>query len=360
MKLNIFNSLIGLCVATEALSCSNDQVIDDLRPAGGNDSDMISFMVADDYTRGGSFGNRPGSSTRATVTSTDNIYTMGSAFAIYGDMSDSSKSIVLFNGDDVTYDSSNQWTYSNPRYWFANYEYSFVAIHPKTIPGLKDLKYENNRLAFSYTLPSNYSEATDILIAGHRRYYDASPSDPASVELSFGHIMTRLNFVAYVDKSSQNADVEINKITIKGIASVASYTVRPTSIQPGSTETSDFDEAFWTTPTSAITLSKTPSQKNVTSGVKDGMKTITLFPDSDPLFVIPQTVTGDMIVEIIYTLNGKEDTFEAYLNSTTIEKWDAGRSYAYSFTVKDDGSILFAAPTVEKWEDYEGGQYIIQ
>ncbi|MDE6480516.1 MAG: fimbrillin family protein [Muribaculaceae bacterium] len=367
MKLNKFNSLIGLCVATVAVSCS-DALVDDVNryPVGGEETDMISFIVADDYTRGGSFGNRPGLSTRGSVTTSDNIYTEGNAFAIYGDMTDSSKSIVLFNGDDVTYDNSNQWTYSNPRYWFADYEYSFVAMYPKTIPGLKDLNYENNRLAFSYTLPSNYSDATDILIAGHRRYYDSSSSDPTSVELSFGHIMTRLNFVAKIDAIAKDLGIEIKKISIKGVASNATYEVLPADIKTGFSETSDFSVAAWK-------ISQTPGRKSlakeiVTSQIEintkeDGSKEILLFPSSDPLLVVPQSVTSDIIVELTYSQTGKNDqTVEGRLRTAASAhgyQWAQGRSYTYTFNLGVEDFILFDKPVVEAWDEDEGGKYIV-
>ncbi|MDE7349936.1 MAG: fimbrillin family protein [Muribaculaceae bacterium] len=341
------------------MSCSNDQVIDDPRPAGGNDSDMISFMVADDYTRGGSFGNRPGSSTRgAAVTTRDNIY--NNTFAVFGDMTslDSSydvKNLVIFNGDEVKHDGT-QWAYSNPRYWFTNYEYSFVALYPKTFTGLAaDLSYENNRLAFSYTLPSDYTQATDILIAGHRRKAATSNVDK-KVELGFGHIMSRLNFVAKVEYTGQNSGIEIKSITIKGIASKGTYTALPATISTGYSETSDFAEAAWT-----ISTSEKIAYTKDTSKIPEVDKSFSLFPSTDPLFVIPQEVTGDLVVEITYSVNGKdEDPIEGYLDSALITEWIPGRAYTYSFTIKDNESIIFDAPTVQEWTDYEGGQYIIE
>ena len=164
MRLNIFKSLFGLCVASMAVSCSNDQVIDDLPPAGGNDSDMISFMVADNNTRGGSFGNRPGLSTRASITTTDNIEQK--SFAVYGDMKaldSSNNSIVIFNGDEVKHDGI-EWKYSNLRYWFANYDYSFTALYPYTEnkAAIQNLKYTDNSLSFTYS-PSTYTDYLAII-----------------------------------------------------------------------------------------------------------------------------------------------------------------------------------------------------
>ena len=100
---------MGLCVATAAVSCSNE-LVDENQLSVGSESDMISFVVADNNTRGGSFGNRPGSSTRASITTTDNIEQ--NSFAVYGDMKalDSSNNpIIIFNGDEVSHNGS-KWT----------------------------------------------------------------------------------------------------------------------------------------------------------------------------------------------------------------------------------------------------------
>lgn len=358
--------LMGVCVATASVSCSNELVDDGLRPVGGNDSEGISFVVADDYTRGGSFGNRPGLSTRASVTTTDNIKNPNIPFAVYGDMTleSSTDQIVLFNGDDVNYDAAkNVWAYSNLRYWLLDREYSFVALYPKTFDGLgSDLKYESNRLAFTYTLPSDYTRATDILIAGHRRQATTSNMD-RKVELSFGHIMSRLNFVAKIESSALNSGIEIKNITIKGVASEGSYSVLPATINNGFTETSDFSTAAWTVTANAVRkdFTKNTDTDNTKTTLENSVTNISLFPENDPLFVIPQEVTSDLVVEISYSRNGKDEgPISGRLDSAVIDKWITGRAYTYSFTIKDNESITFEAPTVQDWIDYEGGQYIIE
>ncbi|MDE6291945.1 MAG: fimbrillin family protein [Muribaculaceae bacterium] len=361
MRLKVTHMLMGVCVAAASVSCSNELVDDGLRPAGDNDSEGISFVVADNNTRGGYVWDPPGASTRASVTTTDNIKNPNKPFAVYGDMTveSSDDRVVIFNGEAVNYDAAkNIWSYTNPRYWFTDHEFSFVALYPKSFVGLgSDLNYDNNRLAFTYTLPSDYTQATDILIAGHRRIATTSNVEQM-VELNFGHIMSRLNFVAKVESSAQNSGIQINSITIKGIAKEGSYNALPATISTGFTETPDFAEAAWTvSPTSPkIGYSKDTSKITLTAD-----KSYTLFPATDPLFVIPQKVTSDLVVEISYSYNGKAQApIEGYLDSAVIDEWLAGKSYTYSFTIKDNESIVFDSPTVQDWIDYEGGQYIIE
>ncbi|MDE7347528.1 MAG: fimbrillin family protein [Muribaculaceae bacterium] len=362
MRLNIFNSLMGLCVATAAVSCSNEVVDENCLPVG-SESDMISFVVADDNTRGGSFGNRPGSSTRGSVTTSESM--KKNPFAVYGDMTnlDSSNPITLFFKEPVSYNNS-KWTYANTRYWFPNYEYSFLAIHPSTaIPSegstngeITNFDYKGDAsVSFDYTSPSDYSQATDILIAGHRRKYTAS-TDDKTVVLSFGHIMSRLNFVANLE----NSNIEVTGITIEGIVSKAKYSVRPEIISSGNTETSDLTGTLWSEHSGSTNISKNKNFLPTTDS--QGKLFISLFPDNDPLIVIPQKVTEKLKVVVTYNIGGqKDETIEGYLDSALLGSWMAGKLYTYTFTLKATNNefIIFSQPDIEEWKEADGSSYII-
>ena len=292
-----------------------------------------------------------------------------SAFAVYGDMSnlDSSNPIVIFNGTEVEdSDQDDKWTYSDVRYWFPDREFSFVALYPKTFAGLSNLKYESNRLAFTYTLPSNYSDASDIMIAGHRRIATASNMGNM-VELSFGHIMSRLNFVAKIDPIAKDLGIEIKKITIKGVASKASFSVIPANIQTGFYETSDLTltNPVWTisqTP-GRISLNKVPDETTIETYNEESTICKSLFPMKDALFVIPQGVSSDITVELTYSQKNKGDTtIEGRLRSAASAHgymWAPGRSYTYTFTLGVDDFIIFDKPDVSAWDEDEGGNYIV-
>lgn len=354
---------MGVCVAAASVSCSNELVDDGLRPVGGNDSDGISFVVADNNTRGGSFGNRPGLSTRASVTTTDNMYK--SAFAIYGDMSnlDSSNQIVIFNGTEVEdFDQDDKWTYSDVRYWFPDREFSFTAIHPAKVVGSNELPkidYNDGSMSFDYTLPSDH-QATDILVAGHRRKYTAGYSTDF-VELNFGHIMTRINFVANIDKNSK---IEIKSITIRNIASEASYSVKPAEIMPGASSTSDLAGSAWSTPTVPVMISKVAETNKIEMSVNNstGIMSVSLFPEKDALILIPQDVSDNMIVEVTYSTGGTDiEKIEGNLSTvSSVKSWAAGKLYTYSFTIEDNNDyIVFSKPNVEDWKEASGASYII-
>ncbi len=351
---------MGLCVAAAAVSCSNELVDSDFNHVGSEETDMISFVVADDLTRGGSFGNRPGTSTRGAVSKPEDINT----FAVYGTFNNSSNNRVLFNGTEVSQGNDGKWTYGKKQYWSEG-EYSFLAIYPHTDPAttpLSNVDYssDSNSLSFQYTLPTDYKNATDILIAGHKRKY-ADASDADVVKLYFSHIMSRINFVAKIDPAIRNTEIKIKNITLKGVASKASCTVGLAEILPGSKQTSDLAGLTWT-------VSQTPQRiqfskdTDATLNSANKIYSAELFPVDDQLLVIPQTVTSDILVEMTYSRNGKETTIQGRMRSASYAhgySWSAGRSYTYSFTLGVDDYIIFDTPAVDVWDEDEGGNYIV-
>lgn len=347
--------LMGVCVAAAWVSCSNELVDDGLRPAGGNDSGGISFVVADDYTRGGSFGNRPGSSTRATVTTTDNIEQK--SFTVYGDMTalDSSKSILIFNGEEVSHNGS-QWTYSNIRYWFSNYEYSFTAAHPKLEDkaAIQNLKYTDNSLSFTYS-PSTYSDGIDIMTATHRRNSNVAITP---VNFEFHHILSRINFKAEVDNTAVN-DIVITHLALVNVPTKAAYSIKAAST---GSNTNDYTEEWsdFLDKDANCTLFEMTDEITIPKGT-----TKEFFPVENALMIIPQEVPEDVELQITYTTkgSGKSTTASTPLRNLTITAhngvWEMGKAYTYSFTLGDNESIIFNVPTVQNWNEAEGGNYVI-
>ena len=356
MRLKVTHMLMGVCVATASVSCSNELVDDGLRPVGGNDSEGISFVVADDYTRGGSFENRPGLSTRATVTTTDNI--KKKSFAVYGDMKplDSSNNpIVIFNGDEVSHDGS-EWKYSNTRYWFSNYDYSFAAVHPKldNKAAIQNLKYTDNSLSFTYS-PSTYSDGIDIMTATHRRNSNTAVTP---VNFEFHHILSRINFKAKVDNTAVN-DIIITHLALVNVPAKADYSITAAST---GTNTNDYTEK-WSDFLDKDTnnpLFEFSDEITIAKGT-----TKEFFPMEDALMIIPQEVPDDVELQITYTTknSGKSTTASTKLKNLTITAhngvWEMGKAYTYSFTLGDNESIIFNVPTVQDWNEAEGGNYVI-
>lgn len=294
--------------------------------------------------------------TRSTLVTNSSL----SSFSVYGNMvSSSSPSTpsIVFNGVSVT-KTDDTWEYDNVQYWFPGRTYSFAAIHLPSDENISNLTYSDDKLTFNYTAPDDYTKSTDILTAGHRRVYYYSTSSPVTpVAFNFDHIMSRVNFVANVESS---ASVTINQIKLIGLVSSASYSLQPAPLVAGSKQTSDLAGPSWTFP-------QNPTRKTITkifNSQISGGSSLVLFPaDQDPLIVIPQSVSNDIIVELTYTTgDGSQSVATGRLRNSTSSHnytWKAGQSYTYSFTLGADEYLLFDKPVAEAWNEGPGGSYYI-
>lgn len=302
-------------------------------------------------------------SSRASLVTKTNI--TDNDFSVFGDMVKSATPTatprIVFDATEVSY-TDGQWKYANTEYWFPDYTYSFVALYPAynqddENSNVTNLTYENNRLAFTYTQPADYKQATDILTATHRRRYQAG--NPHSVAFNFDHTMARLNFTAIVDQTIA-AGMVIDRFSLTNIRTQATYEITPAALGT-LTETDDYVGGSWTLTDQKGTLFDiTP---NVTI---EKAESHNFFPaDSDPLIIIPQAVPNDMVVEISYHRANSSTiiTATASLFNVAIGAhggvWQPGKSYSYSFTLGATEYIVFNAPTVQSWNEAEGGNYVI-
>ncbi|MDE6377701.1 MAG: fimbrillin family protein [Duncaniella sp.] len=303
---------------------------------------------------------------RASVITNDNI--KGNPFAVWGDMVltdkvGTSTPSVLFNGTPVSYKGSGAeaaWQYDDLQYWFPSHSYSFVALCPI---GAVDATYANSGISFSYNYPESYQDVKDVLVATHRRDYQFGKGQ-STVGLNFRHVFSRINFVANFDDSSPNtSSVTINHITLRGVGVDGNFAITPASISTGSM-TDDAAEAsasLWSTPTTTGTIFD--RSVNITLD-KDNNRYEFFNVNTDPLIVIPQTLTGEVEVEITYTpSNQASKTVTSYLLPTAVAAhggmWLPGQSYTYSFTVGADEIIIFNTPVTGDWNQSEGANFII-
>lgn len=296
---------------------------------------------------------------RSSLTTAETI--KNSSFAVYGDMVSSSNPsatpVVVFDGTEVKY-ADGAWSYTNPQYWFPGQTYSFVALHPANPAGIEAPEYENNSLNFTYTSPTNYTEAVDILTAAHRRQYQ--PGNPHAVAFGFGHIFARLNFVAKIDPAlGEGNTVTISRLALRNVSTKATYSIKPAAIS-GGTQTDDFTGAWSDFSEPTGTLFETNNNVTVNSGDQ-----VEIFPIDNPLLVIPQNLSQDIRVEITYSQSGTDAnprTAEANIFAPSLIHngvWLAGQTYTYTFTLDNSGYITFNNPTVQDWNEAEGANYVV-
>ncbi len=291
---------------------------------------------------------------RADVTGSDNITAY--PFAVYSDMismdrTTDSSFITVHDATEVSYNTSDrQWSYNDTRYWFPGFQYSFVAFHPAGTQWLSDIIYSNNRLKFTYTQPSDYEAASDLLISAHRRDYAGGSAE--TVRFNFTHILTNVNMlVAYKCFTSGPSSITIDNLILRNIPIESTYSIKPSPLTGDSKMTSDWvnDEGSlkgWTVNNRGSLKIEFPAGAPRIIQANKGASR--LFSNSDALLLLPNPDDPDFPVklELNYTTNtGQKETV-----STIIPRgWNPRTNLTLSLEIAN-GLVQFSV-SVEDWED---------
>lgn len=290
---------------------------------------------------------------RASITNNDNFKLQ--SFRVFGDMkpvgSTSSSSIVVFNGDEVKYNSSaNSWEYSNIQYWFPKHEYSFVAVHPATVLSEAAApQYAGSRLSFTYTLPSDNKNATDILIATHRREcgeYEHKTTEP--VRFKFSHILSLLSIVLSLNDNLMGEDkFLLHKLELAGFNNKATFNIAPASLQANSQTDDCVVEVTNQTDENKLTF-----EFDTPVIVTNNGEAVSFFNGDDALIMLPQTFAADSNAQLIltYTISGDTTERQATLPLRNMT-WESGKSYVYKIKLAIDKQELKMETSITDWTE---------
>ncbi len=291
---------------------------------------------------------------RTGVTGNDNLTAY--PFAVYSDMTNldpatESAFIPVMDATRVSYDSSSdQWGYDDTQYWFPGFQYSFVACHPADNQYVTEVEYASNKLEFTYTQPTDYKSASDLLIATHRRDYAGGTASPVS--FSFSHILTNVNMlVSYKGSSSGPTSITIDDITFKNIPLEAKYSIEPAPVTGLSNMTSDWVHGEgslqgWNITNKGNLTIKFPSDAPRT--IQANTEGSLLFSSSDALLLLPNPDDPDLQVqlELNYTTNrGEKETVKALVP----KGWNPGASVTLALRIAN-GLVQFSV-SIEDWKD---------
>ena len=310
-----------------------------------------------------------GSGSRSAVTTTSNL--TGKAFAVYGDMkpidatADASSTIV-FNKEQVAFQSnSKSWKYGRSIYWFPSHQHSFVALHPfeaigTTVAGkttVTNVRYQDGTLSFSYTHPDDYKNASDVLVATHRRDYVpelGKKADP--VNFTFEHTMAVLDIVAkYTEPlvyGNQNNRIEIQEVILENINVSGNYSIRPDDLTEGKDRTSTHDTTGkWTDLKSGSRSFKGTSYNGLvnTENRTDVIPYRRLYSNSDEFIVLPKE-KGDVKMTVRFDLYVNMTKAAEHTLSTVFEdaEWKAGQKIRYEL-IFTAGEILQGGTKIEDY-----------
>ena len=314
-----------------------------------------------------------GKETRSAVTTTSNL--TGKAFAVYGDMkpfaaAEESSSTLVFNKEQVAY-TSGSWKYGRSIYWFPSHQHSFVALHPFEAIGttaagkttVTNVRYEDGTLSFSYTHPDDYKNASDVLVATHRRDYVpelGKKADP--VNFTFEHTMAVLDIVAkYTEPlvyGNQNNRIEIQEVILDSINVSGNYSIRPDDLTQGTDRTSTHDATGkWTDLKSGSRSFKGSRYSNINDAIVNTYENPNnipyrrLYSNSDEFIVLPKE-KGDVKMTVKFDLYVNMTKAAEHTLSTVFKdaEWTAGQKIRYEL-IFTAGEILQGGTKIEDYRE---------
>ena len=316
-----------------------------------------------------------GRETRSVVTTTSNL--TGKAFAVYGDMKPFAaaaevSSTLVFNKEQVAY-TSGSWKYGRSIYWFPSHQHSFVALHPFEAIGttaggkttVTNIRYEDGTLSFSYTHPDDYKNASDVLVATHRRDYVpelGKKADP--VNFTFEHTMAVLDIVAkYTEPlvyGNQNNRIEIQEVILENVNVSGNYSIRPDDLTEGNDRTSTHDDTGkWTDLKSGSRSFKGSRYSNINDAIVNTYQNPNnipfrrLYSNSDDFIVLPKE-KGDVKMTVKFDLYVNMTKVAEHTLSTVFEdaEWKAGQKIRYEL-IFSVGEILQGGTYVEEYRNVD-------
>lgn len=302
-------SLLG--TALLLLSCTKTEV----RQADG--SDAITFTNI---------------GTKAPVESKDDI----KSFSVWGWYADAAGNPSVVFDNTKVYEKDAAWTYDGLQFWQSGKTYDFYALYPDTATlttpdqsGKKAAESAAYDAAGNLTVTGfDSTKGHDLMTASNIGL--SGTNHPQSVAFTFSHELALVSFVG----QSEGSNAQIISIKFSGVKNIGNYNA---SLSPEWTVSGNhvYEEA-------SFELPSVPTD---------------IFGE---IMVIPQSVNDDYKLTIEYEYKGIEGTSQKKEISLpdSVTKWEAGKSYRYTFTIVGD-YILFSTPEVNAWSESSGGIIIV-
>lgn len=239
----------------------------------------------------------------------------------------------VFNGESVIY-KDGFWDYGTPKYWVLDKIYNFYALYPASLgTSNSDGSFTINNYNLKDNSEKEVANRTDLIKAS---VLNMDSNNPTTVNLNFTHMLTQVEVCGKIEDGAGN--VSVNNVKIYGIPNKANYT--------------DIESTWNTTELSTST--------NVFYSKESDIPLSTTSTDvfGGALWVAP-LLTNQCVISITYTQNNTTKTKDIYPLAYTSGGWQAGQKYRYTFTVIDDGTILFDTPKITPWLNANGSIIII-
>lgn len=258
-------------------------------------------------------------------------------FSVWGGFSGSN----VFDGTIVSYQSGG-WRYSEPKMWTKN-TYGFHAVYPDVNEGAYTSVLTNTDYSQFTINGFDTTSQQDLLYANSLGIDGNNP--PASVNLTFGHILTKVSIKLLKHDDNANDEVIATSVYLYGMYTQGDYI--------NTSGTGEWSGLSNSTQMGINNLSETLTTSTPAELFKDYL-------------MIPQTFSNDHTVYLVvnYTFKQYGSTGDANtkvliapLPYSTI--WETNSDIVYTATIHVDHNIEFATPVVEEWGTEQAGGTII-
>ena len=301
----IFRTTYLALLLIAGLSCNNDPMPD--APKGKY---PILFRCSDE--------------TRAVAT-VDSMKEDTDGFDVYAYIEASTGAKVNFAKNVIWDKDQLMWLYDDIEYWVVGAKYWFKAVYPHDIHNIAKVDNTNTTQAVTiegYEISNQY----DILVAETDRggmlvtEQNQAPASGSEVSLQFQHLLANVTIKVLSELATP---VEVERIELRNIASKGDYN-GSWNIANYSSRTFGID--------SDITLNKAESETDYTDITSGG------------IIVVPEQINGTQKLYI-------KTTFKEYeISFPTTHRWDSGKKYTYTLTIKQE-YIEFNEPKVDIWDE---------
>lgn len=296
-----------------------------------------------------------GSRTNSVPMTNDN-FTKFFVYGSYHAQNQELNKVTVFNGEDVTKQTSGAWTYNTLRYWLKDNIYQFYA-------------YSNGNAAFAEGEGrANFGDGVlnlaDVYVdEEHQKDLIFAKSDPIpaketgndKVAFDFEHILSKLN-VKFVNNYPADYTLEISNVKLANFRNFSKYNGTTQSWDTPvrkPTETSVHElPLYFVAAEGSTTLRQTVTLKN--------SETVTGTSDfTEWGYVLPFAYQSKNI-DILFDLKVTNPLGEEIVAKTIKGQWQPIwlKGTAYAYTVKLTGGETGLQPiefTVNAWEDEDDG-----
>ncbi len=247
-------------------------------------------------------------------------FTTNDAFTVWGGYDNDATNV--FNGETVTNNGGNNWSYTGTRYWVSGKTYNFYAIYPT---GYGTCSQTGTLTIHKFDTSTNKGDqAIDLMTA---EALGRSGSNPAPVPFTFRHELARVQVVAQCDPGVSASDIQT---TFSG------FRTKGTLIRNATTTSwNDLDGVG----------SFTGNIASLSSNSEES-----LYGD---MLLIPQDINNEVQLSVSLK-RGNTPLSGTFSLSDASQSWEAGQTYRYTIRIEVD-AITFSNFTVDKWGETNAG-----